>query len=231
MKNQKIIDLSHLIHGSIPSWSSDQKENFSVKTLSTYNADGFFYRMIHIPEHYGTHMDAPAHGLKGKHTIDQIDSSKLICPVVVIDVQRKVKINSDYCLTVDDIKEWEEKNGKIKNGSVVLMLTGWGKFWNSKKKYLNKDKSGTMHFPGFSKEAVKFLVEKRKVNGIGIDTMSIDSGNSKDFSSHQVLFKHNKFALENLANIDKLPPIGSTIIIAPLKIKGGSGSPVRVFAI
>ena len=231
MKTQKIIDLSHLIDGSIPSWPSEKKENFSVKTISTYKESGFFYRMIHIPEHYGTHMDAPAHGLKGKHTIDLIDPSKLICPAAVIDVRKKVKTNADYCLMIDDINTWEEKNGGIKNGSVVLMLTGWEKFWSNKKRYLNQDKQGTMHFPGFSEDAIKFLIEKRKINGIGIDTMSIDAGNSKDFSSHQVLFEHNKFALENLANLDKLPPKGATIIIAPLKIKGGSGSPVRVFGI
>ena len=231
MKIQKIIDLSHLINGSIPSWPSDRKEKFSVKTLSTYKDSGFFHRMIHIPEHYGTHMDAPAHGLKGMHTIDQIDSSKLICPAVVTDVRKKVKLNADYLLCVDDIIKWEKHYKKIQAGSVVLMRTGWEKYWSNKKRYLNQDTQGTMHFPGFSEEAVKFLVKKRKINGIGIDTLSIDSGNSKDFSGHQVLFKQNKFALENLANLDKLPPIGSTIIIAPLKIEGGSGSPVRVFTI
>jgi kynurenine formamidase len=231
MKTQKIIDLSHLIDGSIPSWPSEKKENFSVKTISTYKESGFFYRMIHIPEHYGTHMDAPAHGLKGKHSIDLINPSKLICSAVVIDVRRKVKLNVDYLLCTSDIIDWEKRYKKIRAGSVVLMQTGWEKFWSNKKRYLNQDKQGTMHFPGFSPDAVKFLVEKRKINGIGIDTMSIDAGNSKDFSGHQVLFKQNKFALENLANLDKLPPIGSTIIIAPLKIEGGSGSPVRVFVI
>jgi kynurenine formamidase len=195
-----------------------------------YNKGGFFSQILSIPEHFGTHIDAPAHGLKGKHTIDLIDPSKLICPAIVIDVRKKVKLNSDYHLCVDDIIIWEKRYKKIQAGSVVLMQTGWEKFWGNKKRYLNQDKKGTMHFPGFSQEAVKYFVEKRTINGIGIDTLSIDSGNSKEFSGHQVLFKHNKFALENLANIDELPPIGSTIIIAPMKIKGGSGSPVRVFA-
>jgi kynurenine formamidase len=229
MKARKIIDLTHTIHAGIPSWPSDKKESFSVKTSLTYNQGSFFSQILSIPEHFGTHMDAPAHGLKGKHTIDLINPSKLICPVVVIDVRKKVKLNADYLLCVDEIINWEKRYKKIQAGSVVLMQTGWEKYWSNKKKYLNQDNNGTMHFPGFSKEAVKFLVEKRKINGIGIDTLSIDSGNSKDFSGHQVLFKQNKFALENLANLDKLPSNSATIIIAPLKIKGGSGSPVRVF--
>jgi kynurenine formamidase len=232
MKNKNIIDLSHTINGSIPSWpSKNSSEKFSAKTISTYSNHDFFSRILSIPEHFGTHMDAPAHGVKGKTTIDKISLKKLLSPAIVIDVQKKVKLNADYLLTKDDILVWEKRYGKIPNGSVVLMCTGWGKYWSDKKKYLNQDKDGTMHFPGFSVESVEFLNDKRKINGIGVETLSIDAGNSKDFSAHRVVFKHNKFALENLANLDKLPAKGATIIIAPLKIEHGSGSPVRVFAV
>lgn len=175
-------------------------------------------------------MDAPAHGIKGKVTVDKISPDKLISPTFVINVRKKVRINHDSLLTTDDIRHWEKLYGRIAKCSVVLMSTGWGKYWSNKKKYLNQDKDGVMHFPGFSKESVEFLVMKRNINGIGVETMSIDSGNSDDFPAHGVLFKLNKFALENLANLDKLPAKGATIIIAPLKIEGGSGSPVRVFA-
>jgi kynurenine formamidase len=228
--SKRIIDLTHTIHSNIPSWQSDKKESLSIKTISTYNRGGFFSQILSMPEHSGTHMDAPVHGVKGKHTINLIQPSKLICPVVVIDVRRKVKLIVDYFLTIDDVISWEKRYGKIPNGSVVLMLTGWGKYWSNTKKYLNCDKKGTMHFPGFSEKSAKFLIHKRKINGLGTDTLSIDSGMSDDFSVHRILFKHNKFALENLANLDKLPAKGATIFIAPLKIKSGSGSPVRVFA-
>lgn len=230
MSSQNIIDLSHTINDNIPTWPSDNRENYSVKISTAYKNSPFFSREIKIPEHYGTHIDAPAHGIKGKATVDKISTDKLISPAVVIDVRKKVSVNHDYFLTTDDIRHWEKLYGRIVKGSVVLMLTGWGKLWNDKEKYLNRDKNGTMHFPGFLKESIEFLIKQRKVNGIGVETLSIDAGNSDDFSAHRVLFKHNKFALENLANLEKLPPKAATIIIAPLKIEGGSGSPVRVFA-
>ncbi len=230
MSYQNIIDLSYTLSDNIPTWPSANRENYSVKILTEYKNSGFFSRAIRIPEHHGTHMDAPAHGIKGKATIDKISADKLISPTVVIDVRKKVRLNHDYLLATDDIRHWEKLYGKIAKSSVVLMLTGWGKYWSNKKKYLNEDKDSVMHFPGFSKESVEYLVMKRNINGIGVETLSIDAGNSDDFSAHKVLFKHNKFALENLANLDKLPAKGATIIIAPLKIEGGSGSPVRVFA-
>lgn len=230
MSYQNIIDLSHTISDNIPTWPSDNRENYSVKTSTAYKNSGFFSRAIRIPEHYGTHIDAPVHGIKGKATVDKISINKLFSPAVVIDVRKKARTNPDYLLTTDDIYRWEKLYGRIAKSSVVLMSTGWGKFWNDKKKYLNQDKDGVMHFPGFSKESIEFLVMKRNINGIGVETLSVDTGKSDDFSGHRVLFKHNKFAVENLANLDKLPAKGATIIIAPLKIEGGSGSPVRVFA-
>ncbi len=233
IKHKKnIIDLTHKIGMDIPTWPSDtHSEKYSAKNTTNYKTDGFYSRLLSIPEHFGTHIDAPAHGCEGKLTIDQIHLDNLIIPAVILNVQKKVANNHDYALTVDDILEWEEKFGSIQNNPVILMHTGWNKYWNQPKLYLNQDEKGVMHFPGFSEEAVKFLVDERNINGIGVDTLSIDCGNSTDFPAHKVLFEANKYALENLTNLEQLPAIGAILIIAPLKLENGSGSPVRVFGI
>ncbi|MDI6804330.1 MAG: cyclase family protein [Bacteroidota bacterium] len=228
---QNIIDLTHTIGMNIPTWPSDtHSAKYLPITTTDYKTDGFYSRLFSIPEHFGTHIDAPAHGCEGKLTIDQIPLDNLIIPAVVISVQEKVMNNHDYALTVDDVLEWEEKFGSIQNNSVVLMHTGWKKYWNEPKLYLNQDKNGAMHFPGFSEEAVKFLINERNINGIGVETLSIDCGYSTDFPAHKVLFEANKYALENIANLEQLPAFGAILIIAPLKLENGSGSPVRVLA-
>lgn len=228
---QNIIDLTHTIGLNIPAWPSGSfSEKYSTVTITNYKTDGFYSRLLNIPEHFGTHIDSPAHGCEGKLTIDEILPDKLIIPAVVISVQEKVMNNPDYALTVNDILRWEEKFGSIPDGAVVLMHSGWSKYWNEPKLYLNQDDDGVMHFPGFSEVAVKFLIVERNINGIGVETLSIDCGHSNDFPVHKILFDANKYAIENLADIGKLPTVGATLIIAPLKFEGGSGSPVRVFA-
>lgn len=229
---KKVIDLTHTINEDSPIWpTEDPKEKYSTKILNVYRTHGFYSRSINIPEHYGTHVDAPCHSPAGKLPINRIAVKKLVSPAVVIDVRKKVKNNANYLLTIDEIRRWETVNGKIPNNSVVFMLTGWGKFWKNKKRFLNQDNEGTMNFPGFSAESVNFLIQKRNINGIGTETSSIDAGNSKDFSVHHILFKSNKYAIENLTNLHSLPPSGAILIVAPLKIEDGSGSPARVFAI
>lgn len=229
----KIVDLSHTINESNPAWPDDGKINFpnyTSKILTNYKDHGFLSRKIEIPEHYGTHMDAPAHSADGESYIDQIKTENLICPGAVIDVRNRVNDNPDYLLSQDDIIEWETKNGQISNHSIVIMFSGWSKHWNNKKLFLNQDEYGTLHFPGFSIEAVNFLLHSRKINGLGVETLSIDCGSSADFPVHKLLFSKNKYALENLTNVDQLPSIVPSLVIAPLKFENGSGSPARVLA-
>jgi kynurenine formamidase len=135
---------------------------------------------------------------------------------------------------VEDIRSWEKAHGRIPDGAIVLVLTGWGQFWPHKKKYLGTDKPGDvdhMHFPGFSREVTEFLVNERAVDAVGIDTASLDYGQSKDFIVHRILGGANKPGLENVANLDRLPPKGATLMAFPMKIKGGSGGPVRIIAL
>lgn len=188
-------------------------------------------------EHGGTHADAPIHFAEGGRTIDQIPLEEWIGPAVKVDVTAKCEKNRDYLLSVDDIKEWEKRNGKIPDGAWVIMYTGLGtRYYPDKMKVLGTDKRGKeaipdLSFPGFSLESVEFLVSQRNITGIAIDTPSIDYGISKDFKVHQILFAADKLALENIANLDKLPPSGAILYVIPMLIKDGTGAPARVFAV
>ena len=188
-------------------------------------------------EHGGTHADAPIHFAKNGRTIDQIPLEEWIGPAVKIDVTMNCEQNRDYLLVVEDIASWEKGHGKIPDKSWVIMYTGIGtKYYPDKKKVLDTDKTGEaalpeLSFPGFSAESVAFLLKNRNIRGIAIDTPSIDYGRSKDFKVHQTLFAADKLALENIANLDKLPESGATLYVIPMLIKEGTGSPARVFAI
>jgi kynurenine formamidase len=188
-------------------------------------------------EHGGTHADAPIHFAQNGRTIDQVPLAEWIGPAVNINVTEQCAQNRDYLLSVEDIKGWEEKHGKIPDRAWVIMYTGIDtKYYPDKKKVLGTEKTGEaalaeLSFPGFSVESVKFLLENRNITGIAIDTPSIDCGKSKDFQVHQVLFEADKLALENIARLDKLPAQGAVLYVMPMLIKHGTGAPARVFAV
>jgi len=188
-------------------------------------------------EHGGTHVDAPIHFSEKGKTIDQIPLYDWIGPAVKIDVVSKCINNRDYLLTVEDIKQWEAKFGRIPDNAWVLMYTDIDtKYYPDKKKVLGTDRTGNdalpeLSFPGFSAKVAEFLVNKRNIKGIGLDTPSIDYGRSKDFIVHRICFKANKLAIENIANLDKLPTTGAILYAIPMLIKDGTGAPARIFAI
>ncbi|MBL7074430.1 cyclase family protein [candidate division KSB1 bacterium] len=187
-------------------------------------------------EHGGTHVDAPIHFAQNGRTIDQIPLDEWIGPAVKIDVTEKCERNRDYLLSVDDIRDWEKKYGRIPDHAWVIMYTGIDtKYYPDKEKVLGTDRTGEaaipeLSFPGFSPESVEFLIRERNITGIALDTPSIDYGKSKDFKVHQTLFAADKLALENIANLDKLPSSGSMLYVMPMLIKDGTGAPARVFA-
>jgi kynurenine formamidase len=226
-----VIDLTHSINGHVPTYEPSEKAIYQVKTSATFEKDHYFARNISLPEHYGTHIDAPAHFARGSWTVDQIPAERLVVPLVIIDVHQAAAANADYQLSMDDIATWEQKNGQVPMGSVVMARTGWDDRWNSEKAYRNADGKGTMHFPGFSLDAAKFLVEARNVAGLGIDTLSIDYGPSKNFEVHQYTLAHGLYHLENVASLAQTPETGSTVVVGPAKLEGGSGGPVRILAL
>jgi kynurenine formamidase len=196
---------------------------------------GYFYSSADYSanEHGGTHLDAPVHFHEGGVGVDLIPVTKLMGPVVVADVSAVCANNPDYRLSVNDLIAWEKQNGRIPDGAILLIRTGWGRYWPDKQRYLGTDKPGDvagLHFPGISREAAEFLVNERHINGDGIDTASIDYGQSKDFIAHQIFSAAGIYNLENVANLDRVPAKGATLIALPMKIRGGTGAPVRIVA-
>lgn len=225
----RIVDLSYAIHGKLPRWPGD-KRVFEAKVNATIKQHGYFTRGFWMLEHYGTHLDAPAHFPPGKKTVDEISPERFFGPAVVVDVRKEAKRDADYRLTVERVRQWEQKHGKIPRGAIVLLRTGWAARWPNEKRYRSMDSRGVMHFPGFGVDAVRLLI-RRKVSGIGIDTMNVDYGASQDFAVHTLSHGAGLYHLENLADLSHLPESGAFLIVAPIKLAGGSGGSARVFAI
>ena len=224
-----VVDMTHAIHAGLPAWAGDGKA-FEAKVINTPEKDGYFTRSFSMLEHYGTHMDAPAHFPPGRATLDKIPEAHFFGPAVVIDVREEVSKDADYRLSSARVEKWEDAHGRIPAGAIVMMRTGWAVRWPDPARYRNMDDNQVMHFPGFSVESAKLLIARGAVS-LGIDTLSIDYGASKDFEVHHVDLPAELYNLENLANMDYLPEAGAFVIAAPIKLEGGSGGPVRVFAI
>lgn len=234
--SMEIVDLSYPFDENTVYWVT--AENFKHETVSEGMTDkGYYYSAYNYSgaEHGGTHIDAPVHFAKGKSSVDKIPLERLIGNGFKIDVSAKAASDRDYLVNVKDFEDWEKRNGKLPEGAIVLLETGFGKFYPDKEKYLGTAERGEdavkeLSFPGLDPEAAKWLVENRKINAIGLDTASIDRGKSEYFKSHVELMTHDIPAFENVANLDKLPEKGFRIIALPMKIGGGSGGPLRIIA-
>ncbi len=235
--SEKILDMTYPLDEAAIFWPTAKP--FSLTQVAYgISAGGWWYASneFSASEHGGTHADAPIHFAEGGRTIDLVPLGEWIGPAVKVDVVAKCDRDRDYLLAVDDLKSWEETYGRIPDGAWVIMYTGIGtRYYPDKKMVLGTEKSGPeaiaeLSFPGFSPESVEFLLNERDIKGIAIDTPSIDRGKSQDFMVHQVLFAADKLALENIANLDKLPVKGATLYVIPMMIEGGTGAPARVFA-
>jgi kynurenine formamidase len=236
--NSKLIDLSHDFSAETIYWVTAKE--FELDTVFKGQTDkGFYYSAYNYSaaEHGGTHLDAPVHFAENGQSVDEVPLENLIGNAIKIDVSSKSVNNPDYLISIRDFKDWEEnENMKIPDESIVLLETGFAKYYPNKSKYLGTDERGQdavelLHFPGLSPEAATWLVEQRKIKAIGINTPSIDYGQSVYFKSHVILLSQNIPVFENLANLDKLPAKGFEIIALPMKIKGGSGAPLRIVAV
>jgi len=225
----RVLDLSYAISDKLVPWPGDEKF-FEAKVNASVEKNGYFTRSFWMLEHYGTHLDAPAHFPPGKMTVDQIPVKQLFGPAVVIDVRAESGRDADYQLPAARVQEWEKRHSRIPEGAIVLLRTGWSSRWPDVRKYRNQDAQGKMHFPGFSAEAVKLLIERR-VTGLGCDTLSVDYGASGDYAVHHLALGAGLYHLENLADLSELPETGASLVVAPIKLEGGSGGPVRVFAL
>jgi kynurenine formamidase len=232
----RIIDLTHASGKDTIYWPTAPTK-FTLEQLAYGKTEGgWFYSSYSLctPEHGGTHLDAPIHFSEGKRTADQIPLEQLIAPAVVIDVTAKAGGSRDYRLTPDDVTAFEKQHGRIASGTIVLLRTGWSRYWPTVKAYLGDDTPGDaskLSFPSFGAEAARLLVEDRHAGVLGVDTASIDYGRSTDFMVHRIAAAQNVVGLENLTNLDQVPATGATVIALPMKIAGGSGGPLRAVAI
>lgn len=230
-RRTRVVDLTYPLNAGTPYWPADNYQPFKLEFFATLEKDHVKSGKYCTPEHLGTHVDAPNHFEAGGLPVDRIAFDDLFGYAVVINVRAKAAANPDYRITPADLQEWERRNHEIPDGAIVLAYTGWGERVNNPEKYQNRDKNGVMHFPGWSTEALDFLLHARNINAIGIDTLSIDYGPSKDFTVHHQLMRAGKYGIENVANLENLPPRGAFLIVAPIKIQGGSGGQARIFAL
>lgn len=225
----EIVDLTHALSPSAVAWGTTSP--FEYEAVSTQPSGAVSMGAYSTPEHHGTHLDAPIHGGDNLPTVDELTLADLFGPAAVIDVSAQSAADPDYAITRQDIVDWEQRNGELPVGAIVLMYSGWSEKYDDADAYRNPDDDGRMHFPGFSEEAARFLIEEREIRGIGVDTLSVDPGAARGFAAHGVVNGNGKFHLENVANVHLLPEAGAYLIVAPIKIEGGSGGQVRIFAV
>ncbi|MCP9199786.1 cyclase family protein [Gramella sp. GC03-9] len=236
-RNGELVDLTHSFSQESLYWVTAKQ--FKLEEVAKGETEkGYYYSAnnFETAEHGGTHIDAPIHFAAGGQSTDEIPLENLIGDAVKIDVSDKALKDPDYLISIADLKDWEAVNGEIATGSIVLFQTGFGKYYPDAKKYLGTEERGPdavakLHFPGLSAEAASWLIENRKIKAVGIDTASIDYGQSTDFAAHVALMTQNVPAFENVANLDRLPAKGFRVIALPMKIKDGSGGPLRIIAI
>lgn len=226
---KQVVALSHVVDTDIPLWPGDPKVRF--KEVGNFEDDGYYLREFSIGEHSATHMNAPNSFHEGGEGMDAYEVGDLVRPAVVIDVKEQAAADPDYALTREDLESWEDENGEVPEGSVVLLDTGWSAKWDNPKEFFGFDKKGGMHFPGFDGETTKFLLDERGIAGVGIDTHGVDPSLDETYATNTEVLKKRRIVLENLANLDRLPPTGATIVIGALRLKDGAGTPAEVFGL
>ena len=232
----EVLDLSYPFDENTVYWVT--AKDFERETVAEGKTDkGYYYSAYNYEgaEHGGTHIDSPVHFAEGRLTVDKIPLDRLMGDAVKIDVSSKALSDADYLVSRADFEAWEKANGEIPQGAIVLIQTGFGRYYPDKEKYLGTAKRGEeavkeLHFPGLDPEAAKWLVDERKVRAVGIDTASIDRGQSELFESHVALMTNDVPAFENVANLESVPAKGFRVTALPMKIKGGSGAPLRIIA-
>ncbi|NGZ04694.1 MAG: cyclase [Nitrospira sp. WS238] len=233
----RIVDLTHSFGSNTVVWPTEQEFKLIIQHAEE-TPGGYYYasNRMELPEHGGTHIDAPIHFSKGKQTLDQIPIEQMIGAAVRIDIAEQCTGNRDYRIAISDFKRWEAEHGWIPNGAIVLLDTGFAGFWPNREDYLGTALRGqegvrALHFPGLHPEAAAWLVRERQIKAVGIDTASIDYGQSTKFETHVALLSENVPVFENLANLQDLPYRGFDVIALPMKIAGGTGGPLRIVAV
>jgi kynurenine formamidase len=226
---RNVADLTHVLSPTFPIWPGNAPIRITPK--ASVARDGYFANRWEVGEHHGTHLDSPAHFVEGGTTAERLPAASFIAPLAVLDIRERVKRDADATMTVDDLLAWEKRHGKLPAGAAVFLSSGWGDKAGDPAAFLGTDGGGALHFPGLAPEACAFLVKERDVVGVGVDTLSVDVGPSKDFKSHKELLKAGKWVLECVANVASVPPAGATVFVGGPKVAGASGGPTRALAV
>ncbi|MFL6798451.1 MAG: cyclase family protein [Xanthobacteraceae bacterium] len=224
-----VVDLTHTMSPEFPTFFGvpgiEMEKKFDFKT------DGFNLFWWRLLEHAGTHLDAPIHFSAAGATAEKIPAETLVVPLAVIDVAAKAALNADYLLTAEDLRDWERRNGQLPENCCVAMHSGWAAHVADTGRFTGKDGAGVFHFPGIAPEAAEWLLSERKVAGLAVDTMSLDHGPSRDFKVHYAWLPSGRWGLENLANLDRVPAAGATMVVGLAKVKDATGGAARVMAL
>lgn len=225
----KVVDLTHTLSPEFPTFFGTP--GIAIEKRYTLKKDGANVNWWHVLEHAGTHIDAPSHYAESGAAVAAIPADRLVVPLAVVDVSAKAARNPDYAMTRQDIGEWETKNGRLPDHCCVAMNSGWARHAGNAVKFTGKDSAGVMHFPGIHPEAAEWLLRERDVAGLAVDTLSLDRGSSKDFKTHAVWLPAGRWGIENIANLDQVPPAGATLVVGAPKVKDASGAPARILAL
>lgn len=238
IRSKRFVDLTHTFAPGIPHWKGFPDEKREVlywyESGAGTSGSGFYAQSFTHVGQWGTHVDPPAHFVKGLRTVDQISLKEMILPLVVIDVHRKVAGNPDYTITMQDIRDWERRHGPVPEGAFVAMRTDWSRRWPDREAMQNKDVHGIAHYPGWSLEVLKYLHVDRRITASGHETTDTDPGiavSKNDYALEAFILKQNHYQIELLTNLDQVPETGALVVVAFPKPKDGSGFPARVFAI
>jgi kynurenine formamidase len=224
-----VVDLTHTMSADFPTFFG--VPGIEIEKKFDLKKDGFNLNWWRINEHAGTHMDAPIHFSEDGATAEQIPADTLVVPLAVVDVAAKAGQDPDYLLSRDDLAAWEKKHRRLPDNCCVAMHSGWARHAGNAARYMGKDSSGVLHFPGVSPDAAEWLLKNRKVAGLAVDTLSLDHGPSKDFKVHYAWLPTGRWGLENVANLEKVPAAGAMLVVGLAKVKGATGGPTRLIAL
>ena len=224
-----VVDLTHPFSPSLPVYPGYNP--IRVRPRFAVARDGFSANEVTFDEHTGTHVDAPSHFVAGAMPADRLPADRLIAPLVVISIADRAAKDADTLVSVDDLQQWEKRHGRVPAGALVAMHSGWAARIGNADRFLNRDAKGTLHAPGFSEAAARFLVAERDVIGVGVDTLSLDAGAAQKFVAHLAILGAGKYGVEMMANLGNVPPSGATVIVGAPKHEGATGGPARVLAL
>jgi kynurenine formamidase len=226
---RQVLDLTHPLSPALPVYPSYKP--IQIRQRFTVARDGFAANEVTFDEHTGTHLDSPSHFVTGATSADRIPAAQLIAPLAVIAISDRAAKNPDTMVTVDDLLAWEKRHGRLPDGALVAMDSGWDARASSTERFLNRDAKGVLHAPGFSEDAARFLVDQRDICGVGVDTLSLDAGVAQKFVAHLAILGAGKYGIELMANLGRVPPAGATAVVGAMKHVGGTGGPARVLAL